>query len=349
MTATASALDDATLARMRAEAEAERSPFIDPRVFRQAQTALARVGAEWLSRIAGRPVTGWAQLANHELIVAVRAAEADAGYFQGLRAEQDAIRAEAGRVSRAEADAAAAEERRAWEDLRARLPVLVDVMHNWTHQHYDGYELGADHIVALAGFDVGRLHRATGQPLCWTPSRAHELRYVFSNIGDEKRLPNCRACLRHAHRLAGSERNRENGLLPAAPPPTRWWLLNLEKDMRPSDDLVCAPNRRQAIAQYRANMIIYFSAHETKTYAAERVRYLNPVIIDGPLTTQEAFNYAVGWAWAWAITRREETTGPVQPLTPATREYAEQQLGPELARQVEQNTRAAYPAERTGA
>ena len=199
---TASALDDATLAAWRAEAAADRNPFTDPALIRQAETVLARVSAEWLSRVVGHPAAWWGRLDNHELIVAVRAAEADAGYFQALATEQDAVRAEANRVAAGKERAAAAAERAAWEELRSRLPVLADVCHNWTARHVEGYEQGGNHIVVLSGFTAGRLRRGAGQPLCWTLSRAHELRYVYSNAGDEDRLPDCKACLRTARRLA---------------------------------------------------------------------------------------------------------------------------------------------------
>lgn len=132
----------------------------------------------------------------------MRAADADAGYLQTLHDQAHAVyRAESAR--RAEQAATARQARREeWAALRARLPVLVDVWHNWTARHVEGYEQGGNHIVALAGFDFGRLHRGTGQPLCWTPSRAQELRYVEPNAGDENRIPDCKACLRHAANLA---------------------------------------------------------------------------------------------------------------------------------------------------
>jgi hypothetical protein len=207
MTEIVSALDDAMLTRMRAEAAADRSPFIDPRLWRSAQEVLPRVDRGWLTRVIGRQETSWMHLGNAEMSLALRAAEADPAYLQSIRDREAAEREERRRVERAETAALIAAERQAWEDLRAKLPVLVEVMHNWTARHLEGYEQGGDHIVALAGFDVGRLHRGTGQTLCWTPSRANELRYVYSNAGDEKRIPNCKACLRHAANLA--EGNRE--------------------------------------------------------------------------------------------------------------------------------------------
>jgi hypothetical protein len=202
-----SALDDATLTRMRAEAAADRSPFIDPRLLREAGQVLPWVDRGWLTRVIGRQESSWMHLGNAEMSLAVRAAEADAAYLQSLRDQVSAEREERSRIERAETVALKAAERQAWEDLRAKLPVLVEVMHNWTARHLDGYEQGGDHIVALAGFTVGRLHREQYQSLCWTPSRAHELRYVDSSAGDEKRIPNCKACLRHAANLAGRQGN----------------------------------------------------------------------------------------------------------------------------------------------
>lgn len=130
----------------------------------------------------------------------------------------------------------------------------------------------------------------------------------------------------------------------AQPGPARWWLVDLERDQTPSHDLVRAPSRRQALASYRADMIVFFSAHESRRWAAARVRALGLVVIDGPLAPREAFEHALGWAWAWEITRRESrrTTVAVEPLTPASRADAERELGPDLARKIEKDAAAAY-------
>jgi hypothetical protein len=80
----------------------------------------------------------------------------------------------------------------------------VVVLHNWTARHLDGYEQGADHIVVTETLYVGRLYRQADRTLCWTPSRAHELRHVgpYYAPDDDKRIPNCKACLRTAERIA---------------------------------------------------------------------------------------------------------------------------------------------------
>jgi len=201
-------LDDDTLARLRTEAEAHGGPFTDPALLREAATLLPYVGRDWLEHILGRPITTrptWQNLDNAGLHLAVQAAKADAGHLQAVR---DARAEEAIRASRVIADqltAQAQAERDAWYALRALLPVPVEVWHNWTARHLDGYEQGADHIVVLEDLHAGRLYRPARRPLCWTPSRAHELRNVGGNVGDERRLPDCKACLRHAEKITAQE------------------------------------------------------------------------------------------------------------------------------------------------
>ena len=198
-----SVLDEATLAKMRAEARANASPFVDPALFRAAEALMHLASDEWLARVLRRPVAvpAWHFFSNDELDLAVRAIRADRAHLEAARkARQDAWLRTAEECRR-EIAAAAQAERDEWRALQDRLPVPAEVWHNWTARHLDGDEQGADHIVVLEDLHVGRLHRAANLPLCWTPSRAHELRHVSGNVGDERRLPDCKACLRHAERL----------------------------------------------------------------------------------------------------------------------------------------------------
>jgi hypothetical protein len=201
-------LDDDTLTRLRAEAEAHGGPFIDPALLREASTLLPWVGRDWLEHIIGRHVTTrptWQNLGNAGLYLAVQAAKADAAHLEALAT---ARRAERERAAREAAEAIAANEqaeRGEWAALAVKLPVPVEVWHNWTARHLDGYEQGADHIVVLEDLHAGQLHRSAKQPLCWTPSRARELRHVSGNVGDERRLPDCKACLRRAEKLTAQE------------------------------------------------------------------------------------------------------------------------------------------------
>lgn len=197
-----SVLDDATLAGWRAEAHA--SPFVSPALLREAERSINLPTDEWLSRVIGRalPVSAWRHMTNAEFEVAVRALRADRTHLEALAAER---RAEVSRFARADAQAREAARQAGvdeWRALAARLPVPVEVWHNWTVRHLDGYEQGADHIVVLGDLAVGRFRRNARYPLCWTPSRARELRHVSGNVGDDKRVPTCKACLQHAERLA---------------------------------------------------------------------------------------------------------------------------------------------------
>ena len=201
----ASVLDEATLAQWRAAAQAEASQLVDPAMLRDAQQLMPLATDEWLSRTLGRPATtrAWMTMSNPELAVAVRALLADRAHLEALRKAQRAERQRTAEQGRRAAEAAAQAERDEWAALAATLPVPVEVWHNWTARHLDGYEQGADHIVVLEDLHAGRMHRTARSSLCWTPSRAHQLRHVTPNVGDERRLPDCKACLRHAQRLAG--------------------------------------------------------------------------------------------------------------------------------------------------
>jgi hypothetical protein len=199
-----SALDEAALAALRADAEASASPVADPALLRKAGLALAGIDAAWLERVVGHPARSWRYLSHAEMLLAVRAAEADAEHLAALaeaaHTKLTRERQAASATARAKAQAAAAQ----WQRLRDQLPVPVTVQHNWTARHLDGYEQGADHIVVLENLDAGRLRRVAGTPLCQTSSRAREQRHVYGNTGDERRLPDCRACLHHAEKLAAT-------------------------------------------------------------------------------------------------------------------------------------------------
>ena len=191
-----SALDEAALAAMRADAEATACLSTDPALLPKAELAQAGIHTAWLGRVVGHPAGSWRSLSHAEMLLAVRAAETDAEHLAALaEAEQQKLatrRQATAAAAQATADAAAAQ----WQQLRGQLPVPVTVQHNWTARHLDGYEQGADHIVVLEDLDAGRLRRAAGPPLCQTPSRARQLRHVSGNTGDERRLPGCAACLR---------------------------------------------------------------------------------------------------------------------------------------------------------
>jgi hypothetical protein len=218
---TTSVLDDDTLAVIRLEAMASASPFINPKLLREAEQVMHLAPPDWLARVTGRPVHSWRYLTNLELTIAVRAIRADRAHLDALRDAEQAEWRRAADESRPEAAATAQAGRDAWEALRARLPVPVVVLHNWTSRHLDGYEQGADHIVVLEDLHADRFHRAARQCLCETPSRASQLRHVGSAADDETRIPDCRACLRHAERLAGRRAEPTDPATPARHTPSQ--------------------------------------------------------------------------------------------------------------------------------
>ena len=200
---TATVLDEQALAVLREQATAASSPFIDPALYRAAEALMHLADSEWLTRVLGREVAvPWRRMPNADLALVVAAIRADREHLEALAAFRRAARDAAAAAGRDERERAAQAERDQWTALAAALPVPVAVWHNWTARHLDGYEQGADHIVVLAALDAGWFRRPARRPLCWTPSRDHPLRHVTPNVGDERRLPDCKACLRHAARLA---------------------------------------------------------------------------------------------------------------------------------------------------
>lgn len=191
-------LTDEALAQLRAQARREAGPFVDPRRLPQLHRALVGAQQEWVSAVLGRPVRDWRRVSWTELVLLglARDVEPAPPVAPRVLAAQDA------RAEEQRAHAMRAQDRiDSWRDLRSRLPVTVEVAHNYTsHRHVEGYSQGTDHVIVLEDLHIGRLHRAAGRPLCWTPSRADYLE-VFDDPGDH-RLPGCKACLRTAERIA---------------------------------------------------------------------------------------------------------------------------------------------------
>ncbi|MEU5834501.1 hypothetical protein ABZ820_12625 [Streptomyces diacarni] len=188
------------LAELRDRARQEAGPFTDPCVM----AMRVRHSGEWASAILGRPYDGERSLTWPERYLLHIAAQAEPCPPPPPQATAAAA------VMRAELDVAARrrEEEHAravaeWDQIREHLPVPAEVRHNYTsHRHLGHYSRGADHIYLLEGITAGRLHRSARHVLCWTPSRARDLR-EFPEPATDGRPPSCRACLRTARRLAG--------------------------------------------------------------------------------------------------------------------------------------------------
>ncbi|WP_431983930.1 hypothetical protein [Streptomyces qinglanensis] len=194
----ATGLSAEELTGLRARARREAGPFVDPHVIR----AVVPHTPAWASAILGRPYSGARSLTWPERYLLHIAAEAEpatppAGGVADTGAGPSAELA-AARKEREERRARAVTE---WEEIRRRLPVAAEVRHNYTsHRHLGHYSQGGDHIYLPDGLTAGRLIRPARSVLCWTPSRARDLREFPEPAGDG-RPPSCRACLRIARRL----------------------------------------------------------------------------------------------------------------------------------------------------
>lgn len=199
----ATRLPDDTLAELRARARREAGPFVDPRLLPGLQAKTARAYPEWVSAILGRQVHDVRRVSWAELVLLGMASDAEPEPPVPARVlaarEQIAIeeRQRAGWLE---------EKRREWATLRASLPVKVSVAYNYSGPHHYEFHLsGANHIILREPLLVGRLRRDAHRSLCWTPSRAKHL--LFAHIddpADRARVPNCKACLRVAVRIAQS-------------------------------------------------------------------------------------------------------------------------------------------------
>lgn len=125
--------------------------------------------------------------------------------------------------------------------------------------------------------------------------------------------------------------------------PVRWWLCDLREDATPGGHLVPGRNRRAALAEFRRDMVVHFEQVDSHRGAVDRTRALAPVIIDGPLTPQEAFSHATGWAWAWAI-HDQTRVGTILavPAGAVHREEAVRWLGAGLTGRIERRLAADY-------
>lgn len=95
--------------------------------------------------------------------------------------------------------------RETWEATAARLPVPVQVRHNWSRGHYERQVTGRDHVVVTTELVAGRLRRRAWQALCETPSTAGDLVHLDRDPDSTyatDRAPSCTRCLRTAEQLA---------------------------------------------------------------------------------------------------------------------------------------------------
>jgi hypothetical protein len=122
----------------------------------------------------------------------------------------------------------------------------------------------------------------------------------------------------------------------------RWWYIGAKS--WPSIHPVAAVNGRMALAQFRRDIIAaeLFNG-ESRRAAIDYVRAVGLYVIDGPLTTSQAYECEVGWAWAWALCK---FTADV-PLNHATEAILQPHVSAEQAARLRAQVRTLFLKEDT--
>lgn len=194
----ATVLTEGEITGLRKRAHREAGPFVDSHLIHR----IVIHNAEWASEILGHPFLGARYLPWRELYLLHLASQAEP--VPPAPPLETAARARAAQeLQESQERWARARERevREWEALAAALPVPVEVRHNYTsHRHLGHYSQGGDHIYLLEELRIGRLYRRASDVLCYTPSRAKDLR-EFPETATDGRTPNCKVCLKTAHSI----------------------------------------------------------------------------------------------------------------------------------------------------
>lgn len=206
------------LAALHAQAAAEAGPFVHPHRMRHIESWWHGDLCEWAAQVTGRAtVTGLAPLSWREWVLLDLAHDVEPCPPPAplLTARRTAERAAA--VARETARVARhAAKRTEWAALAKELPVSVRVEHNYTsRRHHETHVQGVEHVLVDDDLTAGRLTRTAGQPLCWTPSRAKDLRAFYRLNDPLDDVPTCKACIRTAYRITG--RPPASGLYPDHP------------------------------------------------------------------------------------------------------------------------------------
>ncbi|MGW3308233.1 hypothetical protein ACWDG9_16790 [Streptomyces sp. NPDC001073] len=189
----ATALTESELAELRERARRDSGPFTDPRIIsREIPHSFA-----WVSAVLGRPYGGPRSVTWPERYLLHIAAKAEP--VPPARCHAGPIPSP-GRVNeRSYREQQAAD----WKAIADQIPVAAEVRHNYTSvRHLEFYTQGGDHIFLLEELHIGRIHRPANNPLCYTPSRARDLREFPPLSKGEIRLPDCRACDHILKRIA---------------------------------------------------------------------------------------------------------------------------------------------------
>lgn len=178
-----------------------RRGFVDPTILSRVKHSPGWHDPEWLQAVTGLPNATMRGVDYRTAVFVMLAAEAD---HDNLLARAHARVDENLRRQDREADVRRRERLAGWEAwvaLRARIPVTVEVWHNWYGRAHGslGNQWSVDHIVVQSDFEAGRLRRGKGMALCQARPDDPRFRGVFPN-DDGERVPSCKQCLRIAER-----------------------------------------------------------------------------------------------------------------------------------------------------
>lgn len=201
-TAIPSTLDETTLTQLRNEAAYLAStPFVDPRMLHQIESAAGWSHPEWVARITGQEHLTPRRADYKTGILVALASQRDHEHLWWLSYQRITAATEQAGMQREATRRRRFQDAYAWERLREAIPVLVRVAHNWYWKaHVTGNNWSSDHIVVLDDLHAGRLHRSAGMALCQTRQDDPRFDHLHQQPGDETRVPTCKQCLRIAER-----------------------------------------------------------------------------------------------------------------------------------------------------
>jgi hypothetical protein len=123
----------------------------------------------------------------------------------------------------------------------------------------------------------------------------------------------------------------------------KWWAVGADGTVL---HFYAAPTGRQAVARFRAALVEGDHGNGWSWRDARaRVRGMNPHVVEGPLTAEQARELETGWTWAETIADERSGGLVVLPSGPVTREEAVKHLGEEQTARLETRVRARYERE----
>jgi hypothetical protein len=117
-----------------------------------------------------------------------------------------------------------------------------------------------------------------------------------------------------------------------------WWAVGCDGSV---PHFYEAPNGRNAVAQFRANLIEMERGSGVSLKDARIiVRGLEPQVLEGPLTAEEAYELDVAWLWAIAVL--DESYLMLTHTGGISRKEAVERIGEDRVARLERSARKRY-------